>query len=85
MPAFTRLILAGLAAIRPGYEDHDDLEEITIPVDSTAIRTIGWRGDGVITVDFVRGGLYSFAGTKDLFDAFAAAPSKGAFFNQHFR
>lgn len=83
--AFPRLIMAGLAAIRPGYEDNEDLEEIEVPVDSTAISALGWRGDGVITVTFRRGGVYSFAGSKELFDAFVAAPSKGAFFNQNFR
>jgi KTSC domain len=84
--AIPRLLAIGLAAIRTGYEeDAEDLEEINLPVSSTAIRSIGWRGDGVITVEFIRGGTYSYEGTKEMFLAFASAPSKGAFFNEHFR
>lgn len=61
-----------------------DEEDITIPVSSSCIRSIGWRSDGTITVDFIRGGTYSYEGSKELFLAFAAAGSKGEFFNSHF-
>ena len=85
MPAIPRLLAAGLAAIRAGYEEHEDLEDVTIPVASDAISAIGWRGDGVITVTFHRGGTYTYEGTRDMFEAFLAAPSKGRFFNANFR
>lgn len=74
-----RLIGAGIAEAT-----EDDLEDQTVSVDSSCINSIGWRSDGVIIVDFKRGGTYSYSGTKELFDAFVAAPSKGAFFNSHF-
>jgi len=66
-------------------EGEEELEDITIPVSSSAIRSIGWRSDGVITVEFLARGTYSYAGTRELFDAFVAAPSKGTFFNEHFQ
>lgn len=84
-----RLIAAGLledaeaAAARLGVES---LEQIDIPVPgSSCIRAIGYRGDDTITVTFIRGGTYTYEGDKDLFMAFAMAPSKGAFFNSHFQ
>lgn len=60
-------------------------EELTIPVSSSAIRSIGWRNDGIITVEFNARGTYTYASDYATFVAFAAAPSKGGFFNQHFR
>jgi hypothetical protein len=79
-----RLIGAGIAKdLLEGAEE--DLEEQTVPVSSSCIRAIGYRSDGVITVDFIRGGTYSYEGSKELFLAFLAAPSKGQFFNSHFQ
>jgi hypothetical protein len=60
-------------------------KEINLPVSSSAIRGIGWRRGNIITVDFIRGGTYSYDGSFELFQAFAAAPSKGAFFNANFK
>lgn len=65
----------------------EKIHEISLPVSSTAIRAIGYRGSedtGVITVIFNRGGAYDYEGNLDLFKAFAAAPSKGGFFNANF-
>lgn len=76
-----RLIGAGVVA----SDNDEELEEQTVPVSSSAIRTIGWRSDGVITVEFIRGGIYSYEGSYELFQAFVGASSKGEFFNSHFR
>lgn len=60
-------------------------EEITVPVSSSAIRSISFRpSDNVITVEFIRGGSYDYEGTRELFEAFVGSSSKGEFFNSHF-
>jgi len=83
--SLARLIAVGLLKKALTEDDDEEHEDITIPVSSTAIRTIGWRSDNVITVEFIRGGSYSYEGDRELFDAFVAAPSKGEFFNSHFQ
>jgi hypothetical protein len=90
MPAreLSRFIALGLlkeATRQEGDEEDGEGEPIYIPVDSTAIRSIAWSPGNVITVEFNRGGTYYYDGDRDLFDAFAAAPSKGGFFNAHFK
>jgi hypothetical protein len=82
---------SGLAVVGSEILDAEGVEagakniEVTVPVSSSAIRAIGYHAAGIITVDFVRGGSYDYPGTEELFMAFLAAPSKGAFFNQHIK
>jgi KTSC domain len=81
--------LAGSELARAVFRDSEDAtdehEDMFVPVSSTAIRAIGWRKDGIIIVDFVRGGTYTYDGSYQTFQAFLSAPSKGQFFNQFFR
>jgi KTSC domain len=75
-----------IRALLEGNEEPEQ-EDIVLPVSSSAIYAIGWQRGNIITVHFKRGGhlLYTYDGTYELFQAFAAAPSKGKFFNEHFR
>jgi hypothetical protein len=82
-----RLLASGIAEalIEEGMEKlGEKFEDITVPVNSSCIRSIGWKSGDIITVDFIRGGEYHYEGDKAMFQAFVAAPSKGAFFNAHF-
>lgn len=60
-----------------------------LPVDSSFISAISFEPPDTITVFFKaeRSGKnsYSYAGSRDLFDAFAASSSKGQFFNSNIR
>jgi hypothetical protein len=56
-----------------------------IPVDSSAIRAIGYDG-GTLTVEFHTGRVYDHPDVPySVFDDFMRASSKGAFYNQHIR
>lgn len=78
--------LIGATVTRELIENEEaSLEDVTVPVSSSCIRTISWRGaDQIITVEFIRGGSYDYEGSHELFLAFIAASSKGEFFNSHF-
>lgn len=69
---------------RLALEEDESLPEV-VPVASSAISEIGFDGTSVVTVTFHRGGTYAYAGSRDLFEAFKLAPSKGQFFNQYLR
>lgn len=83
---FGRLMTAAAAGslIDGLKEKGEELEEITVPVSSSCIVSIGWQTGDLITVTFKRGGSYYYEGSKELFTAFINAPSKGSFFNSHF-
>lgn len=54
-------------------------------VESSVIRSIGWR-KGVLTVQFSSGVKYTYVlVTKDVFDKFLVAESKGKFFNAYIK
>src|SRR5262245_14530114 len=86
-----RTIGAGLAGVMgeifEGLAVKADDIDVTVPVSSEAIAAIGYHSAGIITVEFHRGGSkhYEYPGTEEMFMAFLAAPSKGEFFNAHFR
>lgn len=77
---------AGIA-LREGEEELDPTEPMDAyyPVHSTAIRAIGWHKPDTITVEFMQRGTYTYDGSYELFLLFINSPSKGRFFNEHFR
>jgi hypothetical protein len=79
--------LMSALAERLGVPFNPEEGEISVPVNSSAIAEIGFRVPDTITVVFKRGGShsYDFPGSVEEFVAFALAPSKGGFFNAHFR
>lgn len=86
-----RAVLRGLVIADPEAEvvsaliGGDDAP-VYLPVDSSFIRAIQFDPPDTITVHFSdTGKSYSYSGSRDLFDEFAAAESKGAFFNANIR
>lgn len=69
-----------------GKEDETQTVQVQ-HVDSSCIVAIGWQPPGTISVTFKRGGAinYEYPGDYATFQQFKEAPSKGAFFNAHFR
>jgi hypothetical protein len=62
-----------------------DLAECEAIMPSTAIEDFHWRGME-LTVVFTTGRVYVYRNVpRAVFDAFAAVPSKGAFFNSEIR
>jgi hypothetical protein len=57
------------------------------PVVSSSIASIGFDADNaVLEVEFVSGTVYRYQDVdEDVYERFLAAPSKGAFFNEHIR
>ena len=55
-----------------------------ILVDSSSVKGIGYQ-DGTLVVEFANGHLYAYAMTPEEFEAFAAAESKGRYFNTQIR
>lgn len=77
--------LIGLAtASIPKQFEGEDIPEQSTDVSSSAIARIGYK-DGAISITFNRGGTYVYAGDYELYRAFVVAPSKGRFFNAHFK
>ena len=70
-----------------GPEGKETPTEVTVPVQSSFIRSIGYRVGGIITVEMKRGGsgTYEYPGTEEEFLAFVMAPSKGEWFNAHLK
>ncbi len=55
-----------------------------MPVKSSVIAKIGYD-NGVLFVKFVENGWYKYRVSKQLFDKFLSAPSKGTFLNQEIK
>jgi hypothetical protein len=57
------------------------------PVVSTSIASIGFDADNeTLEVEFVSGSVYRYRNVEeDVYERLLAAPSKGAFFNEHIK
>lgn len=53
-------------------------------VDSSTIESIGFEDD-VLVVEFKNGHIYAYSMQQERFEEFAAAESKGAYFNREIR
>lgn len=83
----TKGLLRGLVAVLdPELEALGEVLPEYLPVDSSFIQAIAFLPPSTIMVTFKdTGKTYNYAGDRDLFDEFAAAPSKGQFFNANIR
>jgi KTSC domain len=57
------------------------------PLVSTSIASVGFDADNeMLEVEFVSGRVYRYLDVEeDVYEGFLAAPSKGAFFNEHIK
>jgi hypothetical protein len=56
-----------------------------IPVESSAIRAIGWN-DSTLTVEFQNGRIYDHPGVPySVYEGLMQASSKGAYYNHYIR
>jgi hypothetical protein len=80
-------LLKGLVTlIDPELEALGEALPQYLPVDSSFIQAIEFQPPDTIVVHFKDSGKsYAYAGSQDLFDEFALAGSKGAFFNSNIR
>lgn len=89
-------VIATRAAVEGGAELGEAItgeleakgQSVMLPVSSEAISAIGWDADAEeIIVVFHRGGdkTYTYPGSVEEFAAFAMSPSKGQYFNAHFK
>ena len=61
-------------------------EPVHVTVDSSLFSTVIYSADATLELVFRNGSIYRyFAVPPDVFQALLAAPSKGAYFNQHIR
>lgn len=65
---------------------YDETVGLSVPLNSSFIASASYR-PGIVTVVFRRGGSisYDYPCTEEEFIAFVLSPSKGTFFNAHFR
>lgn len=63
------------------------MSEMMTSVNSSAIRAVGYDGDGyILTVEFHGGRVYDHPGVPyEVYAALMAASSKGAYYNRYIR
>lgn len=89
-PLIARVVIGGRAGVAARTAaatlfESKSRDEETVAVSSSAISQIGYRSDDTISVTFRRGGTYLYSGSRDLYEQFKNAPSKGQFFNANFQ
>lgn len=83
--AIAPLIARGVAAYAAKeLTDEEKEAPLSTNVNSSVIASISWK-DEIITVNFHRGGTYTYPGSRELYEDFVNAPSVGAYFNAHIR
>ena len=82
-----RAALGRIGGVALGREIGDALEEqpVTLRVDSSFIREISWFPGDTLVVQMHTGKEWSYSCSRDIFEEFARAPSKGKYFNQNIK